>query len=126
MLIFTLCVNFVSTTGFFDSSVEVGPDINETSGNQTMLNIAGYTVDTVWAALFSVALIGGIALAWITHSTAVIGVYFFSVIFWASYVNMWGVVNLGNYVPPEFSTIAHASILFLWVGAIIGMFSGSG
>jgi len=126
ILIFTLCVNFVSATGFFPVEVETGIELNETSGNQTFFTLTGDSTTDLWAIVISGAGAIGLVVAWITRSPAILGVYLFSTVFWISYINMWGITNLGNYIPLAFSSIAHGAMLFLWIGAVAGMLSGGG
>lgn len=130
LLVFTLCVNFVSAMNFFGTTVEVGIDINATSGNETFQSVTGgYTPSNIWAVWSIAGLIalgGSVAIAVLTRSSSFVAIYLFSIVFWTSYLNMWGIINLNNYIPLEFSAIVHGSFLFIWMGAIIGMLSGSG
>lgn len=129
ILIFTLAVNFVSASGFFPVEAEMGFDINESNSSGIFEILTGQSPIGIWAMLIgssAVALIGSVVLAFITRSTAVIGVYIFSVVFWASYMTMLYGLDLSNYIPVGLQLIATASLIFIWMGAIIGMLSGSG
>lgn len=126
LLIFTLCINFVSVSGFFPIEAETGFDVNDTSVNATFFSLTGDTTTDLWLVVLTGMGAVGIVVAWITHSTAILAVYLFSAVFWISYINMLGVTNLGNYVPGEFIFIGTAGLVFVWMGAIIGMLSGSG
>ena len=127
LLIFTLSVNFVSASGFFPVTVEAGPEIGD-SANETFLNLVGgdFTTTDMWIVVLTGTGAIGILVAWLTRSTAILGVYLFSVIFWASYLNMISVTNLLNYVPLGFLAIGTTGMIFIYVGAVIGMLSGSG
>lgn len=130
LLIFTLSVNFVSVSGFYPTEVEVGIDVNTTSGNETFQDVTGgYTpsnIWTVWSIAGLIALGGSIAIAVLTRSSTFVAIYLFSIVFWTAYLNMISITNLGNYVPGGFLFIGTASLIFIWMGAIIGMLSGSG
>ena len=67
-----------------------------------------------------------IALAILTHSPSIIGAGIFSTVFWTSYVNVNTIISIGGYVPMSFITISFVVMGFLWVGAVIGMITGSG
>lgn len=126
LLIFTLSVNFVSAANFFNTQTPTGVELNTSSANSTFLTLTGQTTTDLWLLVLVAAGAGGIVVAWLTHSTAILGVYLFSVIFWGSYGSMLGVTRIGNYIPVAFLFIATAALIFIWMGAIIGMLSGSG
>lgn len=126
LLIFTLSVNFVSAANFFNTQTPTGVELNTSSTNSTFLTLTGQTTTDLWLLVLVAAGAGGIVVAWLTHSTAILGVYLFSVIFWGSYGSMLGVTRIGNYIPVAFLFIATAALIFIWMGAIIGMLSGSG
>ena len=126
MFIFTLCVNFVSASGIFPVKVESGFDINESNRTETLYLISGQNITDLWGWAAGLVIVGAIIVGWLTKSTAILGVYIFSVTFWTSYVTMLGITDIGNYVPPDIIFIGSAGLMFIWVGAIIGMLSGSG
>ena len=129
MLIFSLAINFVSASEFFPVEAETGFDINESNSSDIFQILTGRSPSGIWTILIgasAVALVGSVVLAFLTHSTAIIGVYIFSIVFWASYMNMMWVVGIGGYVPAGLQLIGTASLIFIWMGAIIGMLSGSG
>jgi len=126
LLIFTLSVNFVSAANFFGTNVPSGVDLNTSSENSTFISLTGESTTDLWLLVLVAAGAGGIVVAWLTHSTAILGVYLFSIIFWGSYGTMLGVTKIGNYIPAAFLFIATAALIFVFMGAIIGMLSGSG
>jgi len=80
-------------------------------------------MNDMWLAVLFGTGILGLFLAWAMHSAVPIGVWLFSSVFWSSYGNALGVLDI---VPAEFRLIGTAVMLFIWVGAVAGMFSGSG
>jgi hypothetical protein len=116
MIIFTLCVNFVSALGIF-SSVPIGATkasiLTEISGLS-----GGY--ETLWVVLL-VAIGFTIVIAKWVSSTSIIGIYLFSSIFWTSYSRCITVININNFIPTEFLAIFTVGLAFIWVAAIIGM-----
>lgn len=130
LLLFTLSVNFVSVSGFYPTNAETGIDINTTSTNETFQDVTGgYTpsnIWSVWSLAGLIALGGSIAIAVLTRSSVFVGIYLFSIVFWTAYLNMLGITQLGNYVPGSFIFLGTTSLVFIWMGAIIGMLSGSG
>ena len=132
MLIFTLCINFVSFLDIFGTT-EMGADVNLNNGSETFESVSGNPIGNIWGSFTSatglatlLGLGGSIVVGALLRSPVVIGVGLFSTVFWASYLNMMGVLDLGGFMPPQLLGIAHASMLFIWAGATIGMLSGSG
>ena len=133
MIIFTLSINFVSALDVFPTGgVEAGVDVKDTT-NETFMeftkstdNPTGLSISSIWIIVLTGAGIGALLIAWITKSTVILGVYIFSVIFWVSYGNALSVLDIGNYIPIGFLAIGTGGMIFIWVGAIAGMLSGSG
>ena len=80
----------------------------------------------MWALVLTGAGAVGILVAWLTHSTAIIGVFIFSAAFWSSYVNTLGILNIGNFVDSNFILIGTTVMIMIFIGAVAGMLSGSG
>ena len=133
MILFTLSVNFVSALGVFPTGdVEAGVNVGD-STNETFMEFtkstedpSGLSMTSIWTIVLTGAGIGTLVIAWITKSTVILGVYVFSVIFWVSYGNALSILGLGNYIPLDFLAIGTGGMIFIWVGAIAGMLSGSG
>lgn len=132
MFIFTLCVHYVVGLDIFPVDVTQGLQPGETANesfNKTTVQPdypMGLDMNTIWALIFTGAGIGGLLIAWFTHSTSVIGVFLFSVVFWASYINTLGILHIGAFIDPNFITIITGGMFFIFTGAIIGMLTGSG
>lgn len=138
MVIFNLCVSFVSGMGFYpvsmDVGVEVEGDTNSTFSNITdtgSFNTVGLSgMEGLWIIfLGSSASLGiGLFLMLITHSTNVLGVCIFSGVFWSSYVNTLSIINIGGFLVglSGFLIIGTVGMLFIFSAAVIGMLSGSG
>lgn len=133
MFIFTLCVHYVSGLGIYgDTNIQgglnPGDDVNETikRATQSPDRPGGFNITTMWALVLTAAGAAGILVAWLTHSTAIIGVFVFSAAFWAAYINMLGILEIGNFLDPSFVFIGTATMSFVFIGAVAGMLSGSG
>jgi len=125
LILFNLAVAWVDTLNIYQTNVDTGIATGADQ-NETFQNIAGINIDSIWTLVLTGTAIAGIALAWITRSTTIIGIVLFSLVFWASYWNTLSILNIGDYIPGGFILIGTAGMLFIWVGAIIGMLSGSG
>jgi len=132
LFVFNLCVHYVSGMGVFPTGAtggfEPGDDSNETLQRSTVGPDypGGITMTSMWGFVLTAAGAVGLLVAWLTHSTSVLGVFIFSVAFWASYINTIGIINIGNYIPSGFILIGTAAMGLIWIGAVAGMLSGSG
>jgi hypothetical protein len=66
-------------------------------------------------------------LLYATQSTTIIGIYIFSVYFWGSYLNTIGVIGIlvgANPVILAFIGLFTIPVVFIFIGAVIGMLSG--
>lgn len=131
MFVFILCVHYVSGLEVFPT-VETGfqeqVGVNETFQEVTSSPdyASGVNMNLIWGMIFTGAGLGSLLIAWFTHSTSVIGVFLFSIVFWASYINMLMILHIGNWIPLDFIGVVTGGIVFIFVGAIIGMLTGSG
>jgi len=132
MTVFSMTVGVISAIGVF-GTLETGVDIDLDDGNQTFYGITGITLDNFFDFLLTstgaTALVGvsaTIALAILTHNPSIIGAGIFSTVFWTSYVNVNTILSVGGYIPMSFITISFVIMGFLWIGAVIGMITGSG
>jgi len=76
----------------------------------------------------TLSLIGVVLLAWAFHSMLPIAIYFFGMIFWTSFLRAWGIFGGTGFFMEmqEFTFIFFAVTVFIFIGAIIGMITGSG
>jgi len=133
MFVFTLCVHYVSGLGIYNDveiqgGLEPGSEADESVRRATESSDyeSGFNVTTMWALVLTGAGAVGILVAWLTHSTAIIGVFIFSAAFWSSYVNTLGILNIGNFVDSNFILIGTTVMIMIFIGAVAGMLSGSG
>lgn len=131
MVIFSLAISFVNALQVFDIEASGSPITNNTSDsviNRLTQNSSGLGLGV--GELIGIVIVGGgagLVIAWATHSTTAIGAFAFSALFWAAYGNMISVVHI--LIPPSlagFLLIGTVAMGFVWVAAVIGMFSGSG
>ena len=129
VIIFSLCVSFVNATGAFPigytNEITVGDSTNETVNSITN----NWNIDSVFTAL-SVLSLGGLAfIIYLTQSLNVVGAYLFFVIFWGSYSRAVLLLSGAGFITGSlvlFVGIFTAIIALVFIGAIIGMFTGSG
>jgi len=137
MIIFNLCVSFVSGLGVFpydvDTGIATGPTSNDTYTNLTDLggfNSEGYTgMDGLWIIFLGSGstLIIGLFLVLLTRSTNILGIVLFSGVFWSSYISTISIINVGGFLIDlgGFVLIGTVGMLFIFSAAVIGMLSGS-
>ena len=140
LLLFTLAVNFVNATGAFPITVDSGIETEGRDSPGLFENITGLApgeipgfpggMDFIWAAMLSVTGIAAVAVAVLMHNTTPLGIWLFSSVFWVSYQGMYDVVNITGIFDTNpmasFFILGTVTIFFIWVAAIIGMFTGSG
>ena len=132
-ILFTLSVNFVSGLGVFEytgeSGIQTGENVNSSVAAFTTSNDYqdGFVMDNLWAVVLA-GIAGGLVVAWLTHSTSVIGVYIFAFVFWSSYTNIVSMLYNNNFLGElwGFIVIGTVGITFVFIGAVAGMLSGSG
>lgn len=143
MLIFSLSVSFVSAAGFYQTNVTSGPQLGDKSeeivGNATKTNRSvsqkteeegldlpsKLTFGNLWPPLLFGGGLSVIGVAWITRSPRVIGAFAFGLVFWSAYLNMNSIINIGGYMPGfGFTAIFHSGISLMFIGAMIGIFTG--
>lgn len=141
LIIFTLSINFVSALGVFGGiefeqgvvieTGDSGTDITDIS-DDVFTKLSGYTggAQNVWVAVMTIAGIISIATAILMHSAVPVGVYIFSAVFWSSYGRTINIVNINGIFSTEpmmqFLLILTVGLIFIWLGALAGMFSGGG
>lgn len=129
LIIFNLAVAWINTLGVFQTTVDAGITTGSNS-NATMSGITDQPITSIWDFVLTGTLTGaaaaGLVLTWLTRSTTILGIWIFSVIFWAAYLNTIGILELYNYIPIGFILIGTVGMLFIWAAAIAGMLSGSG
>lgn len=138
LVIFTLSINFVDSLNVFGVPVQMGFE-PEGTANETFEQLTNVTyetqegitlsgMDALWMIILGGGVGIGLVVAWLTHSTSILGVFVFSSIFWASYARSLGVLNVGGLLDPisGFILIGTVAMGFVWAGAVAGMLSGSG
>lgn len=130
-LLFTLFVGVAVFTDSKEDAPEEGITI-DTSGKEN----AFYSIskqDLQKSLLLSslggsvIGLVVGVGLSWLTRTTNGIGVGLFTGVFWTGFFNLNNIINMGNYLADSgILLIINVILCFMFVGAIIGMFTGSG
>lgn len=145
MFIFNLSVSFVSAAGFYDGSygsgfqpsnttddtitnVSSGADLKLTEDDDTIS--PGLNFGDVWELIVYGSVAGGavaILLSWFFKDARILGVYAFGVFFWAAYLNMLSVTSFAGFIPGSgFELIFHGAMTMIFIGAVVGIITGSG
>jgi len=80
----------------------------------------------LWLMITSVGAAAAVAFSWMVHSLTPLGLYLFGVAFWTSYNGTLTIINMNGWIPGDFVLIVTVTMAFLFIGAIIGMITGSG
>jgi hypothetical protein len=133
LMVFTLAVNFTVELGVFgDVTPSGGMDVsgNQSSivGNFTKSPSGNMGFGDIWLLVFGAGTLlgigGAIGIAIATQNATFVGVYVFSVYFWASYINALGILSIGGFIPASFILLFTVPVGFIFVGAVVGMLSG--
>jgi hypothetical protein len=134
LTVFTSCVSFVSGLNLF-GPVDAPSGFDEM--NSTNSSIHRYTKSESYPSGFGTsdlfaltlgggtiaAILGTIGIAYFTGSTTYVGIYLFSVYFWTTYTTAFGIISIIG-LPLSFILIFTGAIVFIFIGAVIGMLSG--
>lgn len=130
LIIFTLVVNFIDSTSAFDTKIDSGVESQTTDSGvlEVFTNSPDQTVNNIWLVAVGGSLIGAVGLAYLTHSIVPVGIHLFSTVFWTSYLRAWNVMSAGSFTDDisGLMLVFTAAIMFLFIGAIVGMLTGSG
>ena len=130
LMVFTLSINFVGAMDIFGTNPDLGPSVEGNSSEieknftKTAEKSGGFSIDLVWTLIISVEVIGGIGLAIATQSTSVLGAYIFGAVFWTSYINAMAIIGAVGFLPVGFLVLFTVPMIFIFIGAVIGMLSG--
>ena len=128
-ILFTLLFNFFVSYDIF-GSIDAGDGLviegDTTDEYNVFQQITGFSqgFEYIWLLVTTLAGIGAITLAIFIHSPVPIGAWLFSEIFLTSYSKTASLLYLNNYLPESFIVIITVGVLFLWVAALISMFTG--
>lgn len=141
MCVIAVNLSFAFVTGLgvfgddFTGGVVVGDDTDSTMNRfinvSASTDTASYTgMDALWIIVGGsvVGTVAGLGLGLITHSSVFVGIGLFSGVFWSSYLNSLGVLNIGGFLDGlvGFVLIGTVLMVFMFAGAVIGMLGGSG
>ena len=125
VIIFTLVINFVEGMGAFPMETSMGTEVDEDNALQSITGLSG-GMEGIWLIATGIGAGVAVLLSWVSHSLTPIGVYLFSEVFWTSWVRMHSVFSSGGYIPSDLFVIFYVVVIFLFIGAVIGMITGSG
>lgn len=128
LLVFTLAVSYLEGTGAFGVSGSSGKALGSTGdiiSDVSSLDDSDANMNYLWLLVFGGAA-AGLITGWLTQSVVPLGIGVFGSVFWASFINTHGILSYGGYVPSELLSIFTIITVFVFIGACIGMLTGSG
>jgi len=136
MIFVGMSFGFITAIGAFPTSYT--GSVNATGTDLTILenltgNVTGQEGHLSWGAMWGIATGGAIAVsvvfAILTHSTNMIGVWLFGTFFWSSYASIIGMLFTFDFLSSGagliLATMITIGMTIMFVGAVIGMLSGS-
>lgn len=127
MLAFSLIANFLAGIGAFPHLSGMGVQSGQT--RDVLSQITGLddpNMNSIFLGVTTLTLVGVVLLAWALKTMIPIGLYFFGLIFWTSWIHMTSSFAIGGYIPNELLTIITIGAVFVFIGGIIGYIGGSG
>ena len=129
LMLFNLGWGFVrgiEGTVFEDASEQNSIDNSTASGVFSELTGLSGSDASLWVLFTGVGLLAAGAVSWMVQSLQPVAIYIFGVGFWSSYNATLNVLTMHNWIPAGMVLMITAVLVFLFVGAIIGMITGNG
>jgi len=129
-MVFTLSISFVGAIGIFGTSTDLGHNLTGNSSSieeeltKTAERDTGFSTNLFWSMFLSLEVIAGIGLVIVTQSASILGAYIFGAVFWTSYINAFSIIGAIGFIPLGFIVLFTVPMIFLFIGAVIGMLSG--
>jgi hypothetical protein len=134
MIFVSMAIGFVNLSGAFPTTLSTNPN----TGNITNMTNGGYVgspskldMGTIWLVGMGSSIGAALAIGILMKSTNMLAVSLFGGVFWSSWLNILGVVYVGGFdfmsSPGYIALIGMLTVgmTFMFIGAIIGMLSGS-
>jgi len=119
LIVFNLTWNFIYSLQAFQTTETMEFEKDPHSIFKMLTSVGGM------AGVLAIISVGAVT-TFITRSPVFIGITLFGLVFWSCYLSTLNIIRIGNYLPVEFELIITTGVLFIFVGAVIGMLSGSG
>lgn len=134
LLAVTLCINFVSAAEIYPSgSVNSGVETGETPSDTILDLIEKDSEGTHITSLGLWSIVGvgtltitGVIAVLTGGNTQLMGGWIFSAIFWASWTNLMVITEIGSWIPAGLILIMTVLAVPIFIGGLIGIFSGAG
>ena len=124
VIFITGAISFVNALGVFPVEIEV----NDTPTMDVKAQFWDVLFQPLGAGIL-IGLTGALAIAVLTQSLSIVGIYLFSVTFWTTWGQMLYILSLGNFLVGAMATfmgLITVGMGFIFGAAVIGMMSGSG
>lgn len=117
-----------SIPGTAYSSVDDPSDISGTNATSIFSELTGFEGAglSIWAIVVSVGGAASVAFSWMVQSLQPLALYIFGVGFWSSYNGTIQAIALQNWMPSSLILMITVAMIFLFIGAIIGLITGNG
>jgi len=139
LLAVTLCINAISAMDLYGETGHVSSGVDDANYNETELFFGlirtteqGGKIENeiteigMWGIISAGIGVIGVLTVWVTGSTALLAGWIFSAFFWSSWLNLMAMINVGGWIPAPLLFVATALMIPIFIGAVIGLFSGSG
>lgn len=113
----------VWTSEASEQNIIEGTNENSVISELTGLDSAG---TDLWVMITTVGAAAALAFSWMVHSLTPLGIYLFGVAFWSSYNGTVTILSMNSWVPGDLLLLVTVGMIFLFIGAIVGMITGSG
>lgn len=132
LLMFTLAISYLHSTGEFETPGTKGQEIGDTSEALShTTDLEEPNMNWLWGAV-AIGLAAGVLAGAGSHligasvnATVVAGVSIFASIFWASFIKTHEVLST-NFLDPAIMTVFTILACFVFIGAAVGMLTGVG
>ena len=126
LLVFTLLFGLINVTGAFDINAGEGLQVTDSDSALGELSTLETPNMNYLIGLVITGVAAGIVVGWITQSIVPIGISIFGSVFWASYINTYSILSMGDFIPGELLLIITVCTVLIFIAAIVGMLTGSG
>jgi len=126
-------MSFISVLWFQTGAIPTNTPMGQLPGDEStdiyMSYVQGITglsggLSVLWLGVIGLGGIGATLLSGITGQTTPLAVFIFGEVFWTSWIRSFAA--LGSYIPPEMSLLFTVPVVFIFVGAVIGILGYSG
>lgn len=125
LMVFTMSMNVINSFDVFGNIEPTGGVMTGNTTNSTFLSFSKQTFNSdLWVLILAGGLLTSVPIMVLTQSVSIGGVYLFAVYFWGSFFTALNILYIGGFLPLILIPLFVVPIIFLFIGAIIGMLAG--